>query len=226
MRAEVRTFKSGLKYEKMQIKICGIKYRENLQEVIKLNPDLIGFNFFPSSPRFIGNNLNPADFAVIPIHIRKVGIFVNQDEHEVSVIHQEYGLEFVQLHGNENIEICRKLNSEGIKIIKAFGVHEKFDFLLLADYAPFCDYFLFDTLSFNFGGSGKRFNWEILNKYDSGHPFFLSGGIDPDDAERIVALSFSSMAGVDVNSKFELEPGLKDTGLLNKFMISIRNSNG
>ena len=210
----------------MQIKICGIKYRENLQEVIELNPDLIGFNFFPSSPRFIANNLNPVDFAKIPIHIQKVGIFVNQDDYEVSLKFREYRLEYVQLHGNENVDICRKLNSEGIKIIKAFGVHEKFDFLLLSDYAPFCDYFLFDTVSANFGGSGKGFNWDILKKYDSGYPFFLSGGIGPGDAERVAALRLSSMAGVDVNSKFELEPGLKDTQLLKNFMISIRNSNG
>ena len=210
----------------MQIKICGIKYKKNLQEVIKLYPELIGFNFFPSSPRYIGNNLSPADVAAIPISIRKAGIFVNQHEYEVSGIKREYNLDYVQLHGNESAETCRRLSSEGINIIKAFGIDIKFNFNILKDYQPYCDYFLFDTSSVNFGGSGIRFDWSVLTNYDLRHPFFLSGGIGPDDAERIRDLSFPDMGGVDINSKFELEPGLKDTELLKKFMILIRNSNG
>ncbi len=206
----------------MKIKICGIKYRDNLQEIIRLKPDFLGFNFYPISPRFVDNNLTPGDLAVIPRSIRKVGIFVNQDEYEVSGIKWKYGLDYVQLHGNESTEMCRELNSTGIKVIKSFGISEEFDFNKLTRYIPCCDYFIFDTPSSRFGGTGFRFNWDLLNKYDLGHPFLLSGGIGPEDAERIRNLSFLSLAGVDINSRFESEPGRKDIQVLKNFINAIR----
>jgi phosphoribosylanthranilate isomerase len=206
----------------MLIKICGIKYRDNLQEIIKLKPDFLGFNFYPVSPRFIDKNLTPGDLAVIPRSIRKAGIFVNQDEYEVSGIKWKYGLDYVQLHGNESPEMCRELNSTGIKVIKSFGISENFDFNKLTEYLPCCDYFIFDTPSARFGGTGFSFNWYLLDKYDLGHPFLLSGGIGPQDAERIRNLSFLSLAGIDINSRFETEPGRKDIQSLKIFINAIR----
>jgi len=206
----------------MLIKICGVKYKDNLQEIIRLKPDFLGFNFYPVSPRFVDNNLTPGDLAVIPRSIRKVGIFVNQDEYEVSGINWKYGLDYVQLHGNESPEMCRELNTTGIKVIKSFGISENFNFNKLTEYIPCCDYFIFDTPSARFGGSGYRFNWNILKNYDLGHPFLLSGGISPDDAEGIRNLSFLSLAGIDINSRFETEPGRKDIQLLKNFINAIR----
>ena len=132
----------------------------------------------------------------------------------------------MQLHGNESPEMCRELNASGIKVIKSFGISESFNFEVLNRYLPSCEFFLFDTPSAGFGGSGFRFNWEILKKYDLGHPFLLSGGISPEDAGRIRELSFLSFTGVDINSRFETEPGLKDIQLLKNFITIIRRKNG
>jgi len=210
----------------MKIKVCGIKFKDNLQEIIKLKPDFLGFNFYPVSPRYIENNLGPGDLAIIPRSIKKTGIFVNQDEYEISGIKWKYGLDYAQLHGNETPEVCRELSVTGIKVIKAFGISKMFDFNILTKYLPWCDYFLFDTPSARFGGTGFRFDWNILQKYDLGHPFILSGGISPDDAGKLRGLSFISLAGVDINSRFETEPGKKDISLVKNFINAIRNKNG
>ena len=208
----------------MKIKICGIKQKENLQEIIKLKPDFIGFNFYPVSPRFIDNCLSPVDLAVIPRNIKKTGVFVNQDEYEISGIQWKYGLDYVQLHGDETPEVCKGLQSSGVRVIKAFRVDENFEFKELSYYIPFCDFFLFDALTEKFGGSGHKFDWGLLHKYDLGHPFFLSGGIAPEDAPGIRELSFSALAGVDINSRFEIQPGVKNILKLSEFMNSVRSS--
>ncbi len=206
----------------MKIKICGIKYRENLQELVKLKPDFLGFNFYPVSPRYIGNYLSPADLAVIPKRIKKTGVFVNQDEYEIAGIQWKYGLDYLQLHGSESPDLCRELKSSGVKIIKAFRIDDEFNFNDLSVYIPYCDYFLFDAPTEKYGGSGRKFEWNLLRKYDLGHPFFLSGGIGPEDSASINGLSVVSLSGVDINSRFEISAGLKDTEIVKLFMKSVR----
>ena len=207
----------------MKIKICGIKYKENLGKIIPLKPDFLGFNFYPVSQRFIGENLSPGELALIPRSIKKAGVFVNQDEYEVSGIKWKYGLDYVQLHGNESPEMCKSLNKSGLKLIKAFSIDKNFRFDSLMPYIPWCDYFLFDTPTPKFGGSGKKFEWKLLENYNIGHPFFLSGGIKPEDAGKIKDLAFSSLSGIDINSGFESEPGIKDIDKIRSFLGEMSN---
>jgi phosphoribosylanthranilate isomerase len=206
----------------MKIKICGIRCRHNLQEIQKLEPDFIGFIFYRDSPRFVGNGLSPEDLAIIPQGIKKTGVFVNQDEKEITKIKEEYKLDYVQLHGNETASFCRGLRENGLSIIKSFRVEKKSDFIEMNDFIPYCDYFLFDTMTSKYGGSGKKFDWKIMNGYKAGHPFILSGGIKPEDAAVIMSLSIPSLEGVDINSGFEIQPGLKD---LEKLEIFWKNMN-
>jgi phosphoribosylanthranilate isomerase len=207
----------------MKIKICGIKYGDNLKEIVKLNPDFLGFNFYPDSPRYMGDTLTPEDLAIISPYTKNVGVFVNSDEYSILEIHRQYALDYCQLHGNEKPVFCKHLNALGVKVIKAFGITADFNFNILTEYTPWCDYFLFDTASAKFGGTGVCFDWKILTKYEFNHPFFLSGGIGPDDAEKIRNLFFGSMIGVDINSRFELSPGKKDIIVLRRFINCIRN---
>ncbi len=210
----------------MKIKICGIKSGNNLKEIVKLKPDFLGFNFYSGSPRYIGDSLTPEEISFISSFAKSVGIFVNHDEYSILEIQRKFALDYCQLHGNEKPDFCKHLRGLGVKIIKAFGITADFNFHMLIEYLPWCDYFLFDTPSTKFGGTGIRFDWKILNKYELGHPFFLSGGIGPEDAKKIQNLVLESLIGVDVNSKFEISPGKKDIIALQQFINSIRNETG
>jgi len=206
----------------MKIKICGINDYDNLKEILILQPDFMGFIFYPPSPRYVKNNLSPADLQDIPDSIKKTGVFVDMSVNELKEIVSLYDLNYIQLHGNESVEYCKELQSEGIKIIKAFRMSESFNFDILQDFIPFCQYFLFDTLVPQYGGSGLKFNWEMLKYYKLQHPFLLSGGIGPDDLMEIKSYSHPSFAGIDLNSRFELQPGIKDINKLKEFIQSVR----
>lgn len=206
----------------MKIKICGITNSENLKEIISLKPDFMGFIFYPASPRYMKEKLHPDELVEIPKSIKRTGVFVDADLYEIDGVFWKYNLDFVQLHGNESPAVCKQLSSSGVKIIKAFRLDSDFNFEMLMDYIPFCEYFLFDTNSISYGGSGKKFNWEVLNKYKTGHPFFLSGGIGPFDAEEILSIHHPSLVGVDLNSRFEKSMGIKDADKLHTFMSLLR----
>lgn len=206
----------------MKVKICGIRNRENLIEIQELNPDFMGFIFYPFSPRYMRDKLSPVDLQEIPETIKKTGVFVNMNVSEIENIVSSYNLDYAQLHGNESAEICKQLSSSGLNIIKAFRLDQGFNFDILTEYIPYCKYFLFDTFTPEYGGSGKKFNWNILKKYESEHPFLLSGGIGASDAEKILSFSHPSFIGVDLNSRFELSTGIKDVDKLKMFMKSVR----
>jgi len=131
---------------------------------------------------------------------------------------QRNGFKFVQLHGKEDPSVCRILKKNGLKVIKAFNLNKDFRFRILKDYESAVDYFLFDTKTRVHGGSGKKFDWDILEKYKESTPFFLSGGIKPDDASKIKQIDYPWLYGIDLNSGFEDEPGLKNVDLLKKFL--------
>jgi len=208
----------------LKIKICGLTQPDNIASVSALKPDLEGFIFYPASPRYMEDKLKPEDILSIPGNIKKTGVFVNADFYEIYGIHWKYNLDFVQLHGDEGPNLCRQLHESGMEIIKAFSLHEGFDFGKLTDYIDSCRYFLFDTQTQLRGGSGRKFNWEIIRDYNLGHPFFLSGGIGPHDVEEVKKIGHPSLAGVDVNSRFETEPGIKDVSRLEKFINEIRST--
>ncbi len=206
----------------MKVKICGLTDRDNITEILDLNPDYAGFIFFSASPRYMGNKLTPDDIDSLNLSAKKTGVFVNSDFDEIELLYRMYKLDCVQLHGNESPALCRKLESLGIEVIKAFGLHEDFSFQQLNEYIPCCRYFLFDTRTELKGGSGKKFNWEIIDKYNFDHPFFLSGGITAYDAPEILKIKHPSLAGVDLNSRFEDSPGIKNISKLTKFITELR----
>lgn len=206
----------------MEIKICGLTDVNNISDILDLNPDYIGFIFYPASPRYMEDKLSPENIISLRSNTKKTGVFVDSDFYEISGIYWKYNLDIVQLHGEESPELCKQLKSSGMEIIKAFRVKEGFDFRSIADYIPYCRYFLFDTYTHLHGGSGKKFDWKIVNAYDLGHPFFLSGGISPLDAEEISGISHPSLRGVDLNSRFEDSPGIKNIAKLEKFIKKVR----
>ncbi len=205
----------------MKLKVCGMKYKDNLLEVASLMPDYLGFIFYKASKRYMNETLDPEVVNQLPDSIQRVGVFVDESTEEILKQAKRYGLSLVQLHGNETPEQCAELRAAGLKVIKVFGVGEDFDFDLLKPYREVADYFLFDTKSPEHGGTGKRFNWDVLKNYKENIPLFLSGGIGPEHIEEIKKLSIPIFA-LDVNSKFEVEPGVKDIEKLKELVQGLR----
>jgi phosphoribosylanthranilate isomerase len=203
----------------MKLKVCGMKYADNIKEVAELLPDYMGFIFYPLSKRFVND-----DFEIPVIHtsIKKVGVFVNESEKNILEKVKKYKLNYVQLHGNESPDFCERL-SGSIKIIKAFGVESGFDFPSLKEYENYCEYFLFDTKTEDYGGSGKSFDKSILKNYKLTKPYFVSGGIGLEETSQLRTYNLQPFA-IDVNSKFEIEPGLKDISKLKLLITSLRGA--
>jgi phosphoribosylanthranilate isomerase len=201
---------------RLGVKICGMKFPENILEVASLRPDLMGFIFYPKSPRY-AEPLDIETLNALPKSIKKIGVFVNEDLEQIITTVFKYKLDGVQLHGTENVDICRKLKETALLVIKAFPIVEAYNFKVTKNYEDACDYFLFDTKTDAYGGSGLKFNWTILDEYIGKTSFLLSGGIAPDDAEAILKIEHPKFAGIDLNSKFEISPGLKNVELLRQF---------
>ncbi|MBF4465459.1 phosphoribosylanthranilate isomerase [Flavobacterium sp. LC2016-12] len=201
----------------MKLKICGMKYPENILEVGTLLPDYMGFIFWEKSARYFNGEIPELIETV-----KKVGVFVNQSQKEILEKVQKYKLRAVQLHGNESVEFLSELKKQlpkKVQIIKAFSADNDFDFEILKPYEAVCDYFLFDTKGKLPGGNGTTFDWTILKEYKSKKPFFLSGGIGINELKAIEEISKSNLPiyAIDVNSKFEIEPGLKNKNLFSNF---------
>ncbi len=194
----------------------------NIELVLALQPDYMGFIFYEKSPRYVGETLDADLLKSFPKTTKKVGVFVNAHPDLILRNVKKYGLDLVQLHGTETPDVCRNLRNRGISIIKAFSIDEAFNFSRLNNYKLFCDYFLFDTKTETFGGSGKRFDWSLLKNYDNDKPFLLSGGIGPEHAEVISEMKGMNLHGVDLNSRFEMAPGLKDAERLKHFMQELK----
>lgn len=193
---------------KMKLKVCGMKDPENIKQLIDLRPDFMGFIFYGKSPRFVSEP-DEDFFSRIPISIKKVGVFVNEDIETIVKLHKKLGLDYVQLHGDENLTFSKKLKEKGIGIIKVFHVLDSLPYSL-SSYSEFSDYFLFDTATPEYGGSGRHFDWSILKTYNLETPFLLSGGIDSNDLDQVRSLQLEKLVGIDVNSRFEVAPGLKN----------------
>ncbi len=207
----------------MKLKVCGMKYSDNINEVVSLQPDYLGLIFWEHSKRYVQGTIPK-----LPANIKKVGVFVDADKEVIIDKVIQYNLQAVQLHGHETPEFCAQLKKDfqgisakqlKINIIKVFSIRDHFNFSLLEPYEEVCDFYLFDTKGKLPGGNGYTFNWEVLKNYPSTKPYFLSGGIGPKEADSILEFLKRPEAEychvIDVNSKFELEPGLKD---INKLM--------
>jgi phosphoribosylanthranilate isomerase len=201
----------------MKLKVCGMKYPQNITEIESLKPDLMGFIFYKKSKRFFNQpeiNLNNK--------VKRVGVFVNENIQEIKNKIKKYKLDYVQLHGEENVNFCNSLQPF-VKIIKVFKIDYNFNFKKTEEFEEVCDYFLFDTKSQLHGGSGKKFDWNLLKNYNCKKDFFLSGGIDISDIEEIKKIVNSyPIAGIDVNSKFELDNLEKDKEKINLLIKKLR----
>jgi len=206
----------------MKIKVCGMRDAFNIQQVAELEPDYMGFIFYPLSKRY-ASNLDQHALDNLPSAIKKTGVFVDAGFDEISSKIAKYKLDAVQLHGNESSGLCRLLKDTGIEVIKAAGIDENFDFSSLEEYGEKVDYFLFDRKTPEFGGSGKKFDWELLKKYPFSVNYFLSGGLDLESLTEVTDLVDERLYAVDLNSRFEISYGLKDVYKLKKAISIIRN---
>ncbi len=216
----------------MKVKVCGLRLPEHISALAKKNIDFIGMIFYPSSPRYAASEQlrqwMEAEGQVLG-NVSLVGVFVNAEIEEVLNTVHDYCLDFVQLHGDESPDYCRELNAfrtlgsmRTARLIKAFRVDEHFDFDSVADYAPWCRYALFDTQGPAYGGNGLHFDWSILKHYGGPLPFLLSGGIGEEDVESLRAFKHPLLAGIDINSRFETEPGAKDVDKIDLFLNALR----
>lgn len=196
--------------QKPKLKICGMKYPENLQAIAALQPDFLGFIFYPRSKRYMAGTLSPELVRNLPSAIERVGVFVNAEAAYILEQAAAYQLQVLQLHGDESPELCRLLKGKGYTLVKAFGVDENFDFSTLQLYETVVDYYLFDTRGPGYGGHGRTFDWQLLRRYDRHKPFFLSGGIGLEEAGGLKEMSDFPVVAIDVNSRFEDEPGRKN----------------
>ena len=212
---------------------------QNIREVSQLGVDMIGMVFYPKSPRYV--EMQSSHAGIIPDYVKediniksakspaRVGVFVDDMVQNIVTRVVNYHLDYVQLHGNEPREMCENLRltldpdiRPGIKIIKAISVSDASDIQKYKEYVGAVDYFLFDTKCKTVGGSGEQFDWQVLQQYDGETPFLLSGGIGPEDVERLKAFQHPKCIGIDLNSKFEIEPALKDVEKLRKFLLKVK----
>lgn len=210
----------------MNIKVCGITQFKQLQQLEALNIDYAGLIFYKDSPRYMGDKITGKQVKDADFDIKKVGVFVNPGYSELLDAIDEYGLDIVQLHGNETPEMCEELSAE-VEVIKAFRIAGdqsiNIDEMVMP-YDAACDFYLFDTagLKESFGGTGQQFDWSILKKAKIEKPFFLSGGIGPDDAQKVKTFKHPDFFAIDVNSKFETAPGIKDMAAILKFLQAFK----
>ncbi len=184
----------------------------NCSAVSRLYPDFMGFIFYSKSPRFVGDCFRLTDD--LPPTVKKTGVFVNEVPDRILEIAVRCQLDAVQLHGDESPAVCAAVSETVPLVIKAFSVREGFNFTATRPYQGVADYFLFDSRGSHPGGNGIPFNWALLKKYDQQTPFFLSGGISPSNVHLIHTLNYPAFAGVDLNSGFEISPGIKDVNAL------------
>lgn len=204
---------------KIALKICGMGNPENVRNVASLRPDYLGFIFYPGSKRFVGANfMIPSG---LPKEVKRVGVFVDEPVEKMKAKVDQHQLDYLQLHGDESVDVCENLKSGGIRIIKTFGVNDHFDFNQTIPFEGVADYFLFDTGGKTYGGSGQTFNWNLLSKYNQKIPFFLGGGLSLDNIASVRTLNGMNLHGLDVNSKVEAYPGVKDVDLVKKMKMEV-----
>ncbi|HMG82545.1 MAG TPA: phosphoribosylanthranilate isomerase [Ferruginibacter sp.] len=209
----------------MRLKVCGITQEEQMTQLADAGATFGGFIFYPKSPRYALRTMTTNQIKK-ENNINKVGVFVNATVEEVLQMVDECRLHIVQLHGDETPKYCEKI-ADYISVVKAFRVSETDNIgWRIQEYMNVCDMFMFDTEGVGYGGTGKKFNWDMLNNTEVGKPYFLSGGVEPTDAEKLKLFEekpeAKALFAVDINSKFEIAPGIKDMELIKKFAQEIK----
>lgn len=206
----------------MELKVCGITTTEDILALITLKIDRLGFIFYHMSKRYVYGKLIEDGLEEIPKHIKKTGVFVNAEIAEIEQIINQYQLDSIQLHGDESPEFCNHFRTK-TEVIKTISIKDKSSIETAKFYDNACDLFLFDTQSEHYGGTGKTFDWQWLEEYTLDKPFYLSGGISLENFEEIKKIKHKKLIGIDINSKFEIRPGVKDIEKI-KQLIYFMNS--
>lgn len=207
----------------MNIKVCGITEMKQLKQLEGLDIDFAGLVFYKDSPGYIGDKLSKKEVKNADFDLKKTGVFINPEMIDVLDAIDEYGLQVVQLNGDESPGMCEDLSSE-VEVIKAFHITGQEDIdKLVAPYDAVCDYYLFDkAIDYSLGGTGQQFDWNVLTKAKIEKPFFLSGGIGPEDAAKLKAFKHPDFFGININSKFETAPGVKDMSKVLQFKMALK----
>ncbi|MBC7902463.1 MAG: phosphoribosylanthranilate isomerase [Gemmatimonadaceae bacterium] len=210
----------------MRIKVCGMTQVEQVDELADMGVAFAGFIFYPKSPRYVFKHMTTTQIRKEK-NINKVGVFVNASVEEVLHMVDECRLHMVQLHGDESPKYCEKI-ADYVSVVKAFRLSDNDSVeWMIRPYMEMCDMFMFDTMGAGYGGTGKKFDWQILNEKVIGKPFFLSGGIEPGDEKKLRDFSKEPVAkalfAIDINSKFDLTPGVKDMNLIKKFIGNLNS---
>lgn len=200
------------------IKVCRMRDAANIQGVERAGADWIGFIFHPASPRYVSEIP-----AYLPQQARRVGVFVDAPKERIIETASLFGLELVQLHGSESPRFCEEIRQTGIGVIKSLSVGDRFPDETATEYRDTCDYFLFDTQTKLHGGSGRRFDWNLLSDYSGDTPFLLSGGIAPHDTGILKTLLHPKLIGIDINSRFEITPAKKDLQKIRHFIATLKS---
>ncbi len=201
----------------IRLKVCGMRESENIRQVASLVPDYMGFIFYKPSKRYAGEVLDKVVLDSLSKSIVKTGVFVNEGYDEIVRITTQFGLTAVQLHGKETPALCQQLQHKGLQVIKVLHVGNEIETEELKRYEDSCDYFLFDTADVAWGGTGRWFDWTLLDNYYSSKPFFLSGGIDLEHLPLPANILDKPIWALDINSRFEVSPGLKDVEKIKAF---------
>lgn len=208
----------------MIVKVCGLKLNEDLALVANSGADFVGFIFYPSSSRYAAGSIDPQMLELLERtrpNLKRVGVFVNEDEDEVRRTAEQFHFNALQFHGEESDDYCA-LFRDAFTVIKAFPIQTESDFEKCERYAESCDYFLFDTSGPLYGGNGFSWDWSLLAKYSADKPFLVSGGIGPADLQKVGAIRHPQFAGIDINSGFEKYPGVKNTDAIKSFIRLIK----
>lgn len=208
----------------MKIKVCGMREERNIGDVSRLGIDFMGFIFYPRSPRYCEEYISADILRGLPEGVEPVAVTVNMDYNGLLHLSSEYGFRTFQLHGSESPALCRRLRESGFRVIKAFGIKERENLQRIREYSGNVDFFLFDTATASHGGSGRKFDWGVLEEYSFPELFLLSGGISPVDAEIVYGVHHPRFLGIDLNSGFEITPGLKDPAKIEEFITRLSAS--
>lgn len=208
----------------IKLKVCGMRDADNILQVASMYPDYMGFIFYPKSPRCVNKYFRMPEY--FPLAIKRIGVFVDAAKEEMLEKVRTFRLDYVQLHGSESPELCKTMKDSGVGVIKVFSVDGSFDFDTTKPYKPVVDFFLFDTKGKFYGGNAEVFDWSVLHKYDQEVPFFLSGGLNPNNISAIAPLLKMNIHALDVNSGIEISPGVKNPALLKKLKKELKDLEG
>jgi phosphoribosylanthranilate isomerase len=206
----------------LKIKVCGMRDAQNIADITSLPINILGMIFYKKSARYIGEDSGAAVLSAIPKHIQIAGVFVNEAIETILKAHAICHFSYIQLHGNETPAFCSQISKEtNALVIKAFQVDSDFSFETIEPYEHSCSFVLFDTKTEQYGGSGKKFDWGKINEYRGSLPFFLSGGISPDDEDKIKTITHPLLFAIDINSRFEEKPGVKNVSNVQRFVSKL-----